>query len=104
MHVADIFPDTCCHLLLLLLLQRFWFVAPEDSIKELYSDPAFVKAVLEAKVVRVGSFADSEEFRRLNKAVGGVLSDNHHAVIELGFDFAQPYNFLQHATGFMFMR
>jgi len=63
-----------------------------------------VKALLEARVVNVGSFADSEEFRRLNKAVGGVLSSSEHGIIELGFDFAQPYNFLQHSTGFMFMR
>ncbi|WIA36729.1 hypothetical protein OEZ86_008001 [Tetradesmus obliquus] len=85
-------------------VRRFWFVAPEDSIKELFADPAFVKALLEARVVNVGSFADSEEFRRLNKAVGGVLSSSEHGIIELGFDFAQPYNFLQHSTGFMFMR
>lgn len=86
------------------VLQRFWFVALQESIKELFADPAFVKALLEAKEVKIGSFADSEEFRRLNQAVGGVLSSSEHAVIELGFDFAQPYNFLQHATGFMFMR
>jgi hypothetical protein len=88
----------------LLLLQRFWFVAPEESIKELFADPAFVKAVLEAKEVNIGSFADSEEFRRLNEAVGGVLSSSAHGVIELGFDFAQPYHFLQHSSGFLFMR
>jgi hypothetical protein len=88
----------------LCLLQRFWFVAPEDSIKELFSDPAFVKALLEAKEVKIGSFADSDEFKRLNAAVGGVLSSKEHGIIELGFDFAQPYNFLQHSTGFLFMR
>jgi hypothetical protein len=87
------------------LLQRFWFVAPENSIKELFSDPAFVKALLEAREVNfVGSFADSEEFKRLKAAVGGVLSSSKDGIIELGFDFAQPYNFLQHSTGFLFMR
>lgn len=85
-------------------LQRFWFVLPEDSIKELMSDPEFVAALLAAKVARVGSFWASAEFNRLNKAVGGVLTSTLHGVIELGFDFAQPYNFVQHSTGLMFMR
>ncbi|KAF6249640.1 hypothetical protein COO60DRAFT_1647837 [Scenedesmus sp. NREL 46B-D3] len=73
---------------------RFWFVLPEDSIKELMSDPEFVAALLAAKVARVGSFWASAEFNRLNKAVGGVLTSTLHGVIELGFDFAQPYNFV----------
>ncbi|KAF6257688.1 hypothetical protein COO60DRAFT_1701687 [Scenedesmus sp. NREL 46B-D3] len=85
-------------------VRRFWFVLPEDSIKELMSDPEFVAALLAAKVARVGSFWESSEFNRLNKAVGGVLTSTLHGVIELGFDFAQPYNFVQHSTGLMFMR
>ncbi|KAF6250103.1 hypothetical protein COO60DRAFT_1629987 [Scenedesmus sp. NREL 46B-D3] len=85
-------------------VRRFWFVLPEDSIKELMSDPEFVAALLAAKVARVGSFWASSEFNRLNKAVSGVLTSTLHGVIELGFDFAQPYNFVQHSTGLMFMR
>lgn len=84
--------------------QRFWFVLPEDSIKELMADPEFVAALTYAKVERVGSFWASTEFKRLNKAVGGVLTSTLHGVIDLGFDFAQPYNFVQHSTGLMFMR
>lgn len=68
------------------------------------SDPAFVQALLEGKVEKVGNFWSSPEFKRLNRAVGGVLSDPHHGVIELGFDFAQPYIFINHSTGLMFLR
>lgn len=68
------------------------------------SDPAFVKALQSPKVVRVGSFAASPEFKRLNRAVGGVLDSPEHGVLELGFDFAEPYIFAKHSTGLMFMR
>lgn len=71
-------------------LQRFWLIPLDDSIKELRSDPAFVKALQSPKVVRVGSFAASPEFKRLNRAVGGVLDSPEHGVLELGFDFAEP--------------
>jgi hypothetical protein len=40
----------------------------------------------------------------LDQAVGGVLTDVKHGVLELGFDFAEPYNFVKHSTGLLFMR
>lgn len=68
------------------------------------SDPAFVKALQSPKLVQVGSFAASPEYKRLNRAVGGVLDGPEHGVLEIGFDFAEPYNFAKHSTGLMFMR
>lgn len=91
-------------LILLRDLQRFWYTPLDDSIRELMGDPAFVKALLASKLARVGNFWDSMEFKRLNKAVGGVLSSAQHGVLEIGFDFAEPYNFAKHSTGLMFMR
>lgn len=67
-------------------------------------DPDFVKALQDPRVVRVGSFWASPEYKRLNKAVGGVLDNQQHGVLEIGFDFAEPYNFAKHSTGLMFMR
>lgn len=85
-------------------LQRFWFILPEESIKELMGDPEFVKALQAGKVACVGNYWGSEEYARLNKAVGGVLCSWQHGVLEIGFDFAEPYNFAKHSTGMMFMR
>ena len=67
-------------------------------------DPEFVKALQADKVACVGNYWGSEEFARLNRAVGGVLCSWQHGVLEIGFDFAEPYNFAKHSTGMMFMR
>jgi hypothetical protein len=85
-------------------MQRFWFVLPEDSIRELMCDPDFVAALHTLKAKVVGNFWDSIEFARLDRAVGGILTMAQHGVIELGFDFMEPYNFTKHSTGMMFMR
>lgn len=85
-------------------MQRFWFVLPEDSIRELMCDPEFVEALKTLKAKVVGNFWDSLEFARLNRAVGNVLTMAQHGVIELGFDFMEPYNFVKHSTGMLFMR
>lgn len=85
-------------------MQRFWFVLPEDSIRELMCDPDFVAALQTLKAKVVGNFWDSLEFARLNDAVGSVLLMAQHGVIELGFDFMEPYNFTKHSTGMLFMR
>jgi len=85
-------------------LQRFWFVLPEHSIQELMSDPEFAAAVRAIKVPLTGNFWDSVEFMRLDKAVGHILSQCQHGVLELGFDFMEPYNFVKHSTGMLFMR
>lgn len=86
------------------VLQRFWFIPLDDSIRELMSDPAFVKALQSPRLIRVGTFWASREYRRLNKVLGGVLDNLQHGVLEIGFDFAEPYNFAKHSTGLMFMR
>lgn len=86
-------------------MQRFWFVLPEDSIRELMCDAEFVAALLAARdFSKVASFWSSPEFSRLNKALGGILKNTQHGVLELGFDFMEPYNFVKHSTGMMFMR
>jgi hypothetical protein len=85
-------------------LQRFWFIPLDDSITELMSDPDFVKALQAPRLVRVGNYWASLEYKRLNRAVGGVLDNPQHGVLEIGFDFAEPYNFAKHSTGLMFMR
>lgn len=68
------------------------------------ADPEFVAALRAPKVGPVGCFWRSPEFKRLNKAVCGVLGSPDHGVLELGFDFAEPYIFVKHSTGLMFMR
>lgn len=88
----------------MLFVQRFWYIPLEGSIQELMSDPDFVKALQAARLARVGNFWASTEYKRLNRAVGGVLDSPEHGVLEIGFDFAEPYNFTKHSTGLMFMR
>ena len=68
------------------------------------NDPDFVAAIMANKVHVVGTYLSSPEYQRLNQATGGLPSQRGNGVIELGFDFAQPYNFVQHSTGLLFFR
>jgi hypothetical protein len=52
----------------------------------------------------VGNWFASKEYKRLNRVLGGVLDNPQHGVLEIGFDFAEPYTFAKHSTGLMFMR
>jgi hypothetical protein len=98
----------CCVLLLyvssLLYKQRYWYIPPQDSIKELMMDPAFVAAIRTAKTKVVGNYWASPEWERVNKATGGAAAGPGHGVIALGGDFFQPYNSKQHSTGGIWWR
>jgi hypothetical protein len=94
-------------------VQRFWFFDPRETAKELMRDPEFVRAFYAGRVETVGGWWGSAEHKRLQKATayeeghperGSHASHPDTGCIEIGFDFAQPYNFLQHATGLMFIR
>jgi hypothetical protein len=91
-------------LLLSVALQRFWYIAPEDSIQELFQDPDFVTALKKKRDTSVGSYWNSLEHQRMQLATGGAIDDQCNGIIEIGFDFAEPYNFKAHGTGLMFMR
>ena len=79
-------------------------MAPEDSIKELFHDPDFVKALRKKRDTSIGSYWNSLEHQRMTRATGGAVDDPCNGIIEVGFDYAQPYNFTTHSTGLMFMR
>lgn len=93
-----------CAVMLIVLPQRFWFVEPEESIKELMHDPEFVAAFRRARDKTIGSYWGSSEHDRMSKATGGAVDDRKNGIIDIGFDYVQPYNFTQHATGLMFFR
>jgi hypothetical protein len=85
-------------------MQRFWFFDLEGSIAELMADPEFVAAWRQARVQFPGSYWGSPEHHRMKQATSGAVDSPHNGVIELWFDFAQPYNFANHSTGLMFFR
>jgi hypothetical protein len=85
-------------------MQRFWFINPEESIKELMHDPDFVAAFRRERNDEPGSYWGSAEHERMTEATGGAVDNRDNGIIDLGFDFVQPYHFTQHSTGLMFMR
>jgi hypothetical protein len=85
-------------------MQRFWFIEPEDSIKELMQDPDFVAAFRKERDDAPGSYWGSPEHARMSQATAGAVDDRRNGIIDLGFDFVQPYHFTQHSTGLLFMR
>lgn len=85
-------------------MQRFWFIDPETSIKELMQDPDFVVAFRKQRETSVGSYWGSPEHARMAAATAGAIDDKNNGSVEIGFDYAQPYNFTQHGTGLMFLR
>jgi hypothetical protein len=88
----------------LLYKQRYWYIPPQESIKELMMDPAFVAAIRTAKTKVVGNYWASPEWERVNKATGGAAAGPGHGVIALGGGFFQPYNSKQHSTGGIWWR
>lgn len=86
------------------LVQRFWFFDLEESVKELMADPEFVESWRQARVQVPGGYWGSPEHLRMREATGGAVDNPDNGIIELGFDFAQPYNFANHSTGLMFFR
>jgi hypothetical protein len=67
-------------------------------------DPEFVVAFRKQRETAVGSYWTSAEYTRMEEATGGAIADENNGSIEIGFDFAEPYNFAQHSTGLMFFR
>jgi hypothetical protein len=67
-------------------------------------DPEFVAAFSRDRDFSVGSYWGSSEHERMKEATGGAVDGKDNGIIDLGFDYGQPYNFTQHATGLMFFR
>lgn len=67
-------------------------------------DPDFAAALMADKEKLVGNYWDSPEWDRVNEATGGVVAGPGHGVLALGCDFFQPYVFVQHSTGAIFVR
>jgi len=67
-------------------------------------DPEFVIAFRKQRETSIGSYWTSPEHGRMVQATAGAIDDRNNGSIEIGFDYAEPYNFAQHATGLMFLR
>ena len=67
-------------------------------------DPDFVVAFRKQRETSVGSYWGSPEHARMAAATAGAIDDKNNGSVEIGFDYAQPYNFTQHGTGLMFLR
>ena len=67
-------------------------------------DPDFVVVFRKQRETSVGSYWGSPEHARMAAATAGAIDDKNNGSVEIGFDYAQPYNFTQHGTGLMFLR
>ena len=84
--------------------QVFYYLGLERTIRLMFSDPEWCELRGSGRDFSAAGFYGSAAAARMNEECGGQLFQPGNSVYELGFDFAQVFNFANHSTGALFVR